>query len=109
MFRFAAARNADSGATNVFQERTEPVDLQEKLTLDEAKANPNKKVIIPAENMDDERYKGTHDKQTHVHDHGDGTKTEIHNLKERSTGHESGFKFKKRPNDRLNLPQNKDK
>lgn len=87
--------------------RTEPIDLQEKLAMDEAKAAKGKKVIIPAEEMDDPRYKGTHDKQSWVHEHGDGTKTEVHNVKERATGNESDFKFKPRPNDRTHLPENK--
>jgi hypothetical protein len=57
--------------------------------------------------MDDPRYRGTHDKQSFVHDHGDGTKTEVHNVKERATGMESDFKFKPRSNDRTHLPENK--
>jgi hypothetical protein len=104
-----AAEVGDSaGVASKPKVRTEPVDLQEKLAMDEAKAAKDKKVIIPAEEMDNPRYKDTHDKQSYVHDHGDGTKTEVHNVKERSTGIESEFKFKARPNDRSNLPQNKE-
>ena len=47
--------------------------------------------------VNDPRYKHTHDKIRHNHDHADGTKTEVHYWRERETGEETGHKFKDAP------------
>ena len=75
--------------------RTEPKDLQEKLTLDEAKGGAGRPFMEGKTN--DPKYDtktGTHDKMKHNHDHGDGTSTEVHYDRNRTTGKGSGYKIK---------------
>jgi hypothetical protein len=75
--------------------RTKPKDLQEKLTLDEAKGGAGEPIMKGR--LKNKKYhpeKGTHDKMGHNHDHGDGTSTEIHYDRNRKTGKLSNFKIK---------------
>lgn len=75
--------------------RYEPKDLQEQLTLEEAKGGAGKPIMKGK--LKDKKYdpeKGTHDKYGHNHDHGDGTSTEIHYDVDRKTGKGSGYKIK---------------
>ncbi|MEO5970223.1 MAG: hypothetical protein ABIQ95_09875, partial [Bdellovibrionia bacterium] len=88
--------------------RTEPIDIQEKLAMDEAMANPNKTEIMKGQ-INDPRYKGTHDKVSHTHEHGDGTVTEVHGFRNKATGEGSGFKFKDAPDNAKSRFNNKDK
>lgn len=74
--------------------RTEPIDLQEKLTLDEAKGGAGSNWETP---LKDKRYDpetGTHTKKKHNHDHGDGTSTEVHYDVDKETGEKSRMKIK---------------
>ena len=74
--------------------RNKPLDLQEKLALDEAKSGKGEKMTM---NLSDPKYdkvSGTYDKYKYNHDHGDGTKTEIHFDVNRKTGVRSNFKIK---------------
>ena len=94
------SRNIDDALTMKIQKtktkpRTEPVDLKEKLTMDEAKAGAGKK--MEKVSVNDTKYKDTHNKMSHNHNHGDGTKTEVHSWKDKKTGETSGHKFKDGP------------
>lgn len=84
------------------QPRTEPADLPEKLTLDEAKSGAGKSIMEGE--LNDPKYDtetGTKDKISHAHDHGDGTQTEIHYDRDRTTGEVDNFKFKDGPRSRM--------
>jgi hypothetical protein len=75
--------------------RTEPKDLQEQLTLEEAKGGAGEPIMQGR--LKDPKYNsktGTHDKMGHNHDHGDGTSTEVHYDRNRKTGEGSGYKIK---------------
>ncbi len=91
--------NSDSEKSSSSQEstkpgaRTEPKDLQEKLTLDEAKSGQGEP-IMKGKLKDDKYKKGDTEKMQHNHDHGDGTKTEVHYDKNKKTGETSNFKIK---------------
>jgi hypothetical protein len=72
--------------------RTEPIDLEEQLALEEAKGAEGKKVGIKQK---DPRYPETDwKKQSHNHEHPDGTKTEIHWWENLHNGNKHGYKFK---------------
>jgi RHS repeat-associated protein len=74
--------------------RSEGKDLQEKLSMDEAKAGAGKPY---GGKLSDPKYDpvtGTHNKMEHNHDHGDGTSTEVHYDVNRTTGQGSGYKIK---------------
>ena len=95
----SAAEDSDSQSTDVPINatpgaRTEPVDLQEQLTLEEAKASGGEayKGKLGDKKYDSEN--GSHDKRQHNHDHGDGTSTEVHFDRNRKTGEQSGHKIK---------------
>lgn len=83
-----ANTNATTGA------RTEPADLQEQLTLEEAEASGGEayKGKLGDKKYDSEN--GSHDKRQHNHDHGDGTSIEVHFDRNRKTGEQSGHKIK---------------
>jgi RHS repeat-associated protein len=87
--------------------RTEPRDLEEQLTLEEAKAGAGEPY---KGKLGDPKYDpetGTEDKRTHHHEHGDGTSTEVHWDVNRETGESSNYKIKDDTNatSRGNLPQ----
>ncbi len=89
-------KTSDEGADAVKAgSRTEPKDLQEQLTLDEAKSGQGEKIMQGK--LKDGKYDpetGTVDKMGHNHDHGDGTSTEVHYDRNRKTGEGSGYKIK---------------
>ena len=87
--------------------RTEPKDLEEQLSLEEAKSGAGDKIMEGK--LKDPKYHpetGDTDKIGHTHDHGDGTKTEVHYDRNRQTGEGSGYKIKDDTNkkSRINLP-----
>ena len=84
--------------------RTEPVDLPEKLTLDEAQAGVGKQIMQYGKLKDPKYDQQTVTKDKIAHDHGDGTQTEIHYDRDRASGEGEGFKFKDTPNSRVNIP-----
>ncbi|MBB4038360.1 uncharacterized protein RhaS with RHS repeats [Dysgonomonas hofstadii] len=79
---------AQSGA------RTQPRNLQEQLTLEEAKSGAG---VDYSGRLGDPKYKengGDFVKKQHNHNHGDGTSTEVHYDVNTKTGEASGFKIK---------------
>ena len=75
--------------------RTEPLDLPEQLAKEEAKSGRGRKNMEGR--IKDPKYKDTHDKMEHIHDHGDGTISELHYWKNRQTGKDTDHKFKDPP------------
>jgi hypothetical protein len=73
--------------------RTEPRDLAEELTLDEATAGAGKRIMQGE--IDDPMYpEDIWAKMQHVHENPDGTKIVIHYWENLQTGAREGFKFK---------------
>jgi|LakMenE01Jun11ns_1017448.scaffolds.fasta_scaffold9626676_2 hypothetical protein len=75
------------------QERTEPENLSEQLTLEEAKAGAGRRIMedsIKDPNYPKEEWK----KMQHIHENPDRTQVEIHYWELIKTGERSGFKFK---------------
>lgn len=73
--------------------RTEPRDLGEKLTLDEAKAGAGKRIMegqINDPNYPEDKWA----KKQHTRKNQDGTSTTIHYWEDLTTGVKEGFKFK---------------
>jgi len=88
----ATEKTAKDGKTGA---RTEPKDLEEQLTLEEAQGGAGESFMKGK--LKDKKYDektGTHDKMRHNHDHGDGTSTEVHYDKNRATGEGSNYKIK---------------
>lgn len=74
--------------------RSEPKDLQEQLTLEEAKGGAGEKWDGKLQDPKYDSETGSHDKIRYNHDHGDGTSTEVHYDRNRTTGEGSGYKIK---------------
>ena len=76
--------------------RTDPSDLNEQLSLEEAKTKPsNDDDEIMKGKINDPRYPDQEWKKCqHVVDHSNGTKTDIHYWENRLTEKRHGFKFK---------------
>lgn len=75
--------------------RTEPIDLEEQLALEEAKGTKGEKI---KHSQNDPRYPESEwEKKSHNHDHQNGTKTEIHWWENVNTGEKHGYKFKDLP------------
>jgi len=73
--------------------RTKPIDLEEQLTLEEAKAGAGERILEGK--IDDPRYQEDKwKKQQHIHKHPDGTQTNLHYWENIQTGERNGFKFK---------------
>ena len=81
------AKSAGKTAT-----RTEPKNLREKLSMDEAKSGSGKKIMEGK--INDKNYKDTHDKMSHVHEHPGGAQTEVHYWKNKTNSETTGYKFK---------------
>jgi len=77
--------------------RTEPNDLKEKLTLDEAKHKPwAKEDEIMKGKINDPRYPPSEwQKSQYKHKMSDGSEVEVHYWEHRVTGERRDFKFKK--------------
>ena len=73
--------------------RTEPHNLAEKLTLDEAKAGAGKR-IMQGKIKDPSYPEDAWAKMQHVHEHPGGTTTVVHYWQDLKTGARKGFKFK---------------
>jgi len=73
--------------------RIKPLNLQEKLTLDEAKYMSNPKKIIKNTDINDTKYNNLYSKYEHIHSHPDGTKTNIHFMEHITTKDRIDFKF----------------
>ncbi|MEJ5052460.1 RHS repeat-associated core domain-containing protein, partial [Chryseobacterium culicis] len=71
--------------------RYEPKDLQEQLTIEEAESGEGDTIM--SGKLNDPKY-NHNTKMKHTHDHGDGTKTEVHYDINNQTGKRSGFKIK---------------
>ncbi|MBW8360725.1 MAG: RHS repeat-associated core domain-containing protein [Kaistella sp.] len=71
--------------------RTEPKDLQEQLAIEEAESGEGDTIM--SGKLKDPKY-NNNTKMKHTHDHGDGTKTEVHYDIDNKTGKRSGFKIK---------------
>ncbi|WP_050009476.1 DUF6443 domain-containing protein [Flavobacterium sp. B17] len=71
--------------------RTEPKDLQEQLSIEEAESGQGDTIM--SGRLKDPKY-NNNTKMKHSHDHGDGTKTEVHYDINNKTGQRSGFKIK---------------
>ena len=72
--------------------KTNPSNLKEQLTLEEAKAGagkPTKKMTVK-----DPKYTDTHVKVEHIHKNPGGSRVNVHYWKEKATGILSRFKFK---------------
>jgi len=91
--QYALNQKLDKGKKEV---RTEPKDLKEQLTLEEAKAKPqNAKDEIMPDKINDPRYpKEEWKKVEHTHEKPDGTYIDIHYWEDRLTGEKHDFKFK---------------
>ncbi|HFK5504809.1 TPA: DUF6443 domain-containing protein [Elizabethkingia anophelis] len=92
----AAKEDKDVNGVKVPQEgkpdaRTEPKDLQEDLSIEEAKSGQGDTIMNGK--LKDPKY-NDYTKMKHTHDHGDGTKTEVHYDINNKTGVRSGFKIK---------------
>ncbi len=91
-----SAEDKDVNGVKVPQEgkpdaRTEPKDLQEQLTIEEAESGQGDTIM--SGRLKDPKY-NNNTKMQHSHDHGDGTKTEVHYDINNKTGKRSGFKIK---------------
>lgn len=77
--------------------RTEPRNLEEQLTLEEARNNPGNKIKMT---IKDPKFPEEHwQKKGYEHTRIDGTKTnQIHYWENIHTGEKQGFKFKDNPN-----------
>ncbi len=73
--------------------RTEPKNLKEKLTLEEAKNAPGEEIMKGK--IKDPRFQKEWKKMNHIHTNPDGTNIEIHFWEHKITGKRMGFKFKK--------------
>ena len=73
-------------------DQTQPDNLKEQLTMEEAQSGAGEEIM--KDRLKDPKYKDTHDKMSHKHDHGDGTSTEVHYWKDKTTGETSDFKYK---------------
>ncbi|WP_089755607.1 RHS repeat domain-containing protein [Chryseobacterium soldanellicola] len=71
--------------------RYEPKDLQEQLSIEEAESGEGDTIMTGK--LKDPKY-NHNTKMKHTHDHGDGTKTEVHYDINNQTGKRSGFKIK---------------
>jgi hypothetical protein len=71
----------------------EPKSLQDQMSLEGAKRGEGD-VLISAEDMNDPKYAGTHDKYEYVVKSTDGKTTVVHYVKDKETGELSDFKFK---------------
>ncbi len=71
--------------------RYEPKDLQEQLAIEEAESGEGDTIM--SGKLKDPKY-NHNTKMKHTHDHGDGTKTEVHYDINNQTGKRSGFKIK---------------
>lgn len=78
--------------------RTEPKNLEEQLTLEEARHNPGKE--LDDIEVKDPRYpKQNWKKNQYTHEALNGTRSsQIHYWENRQTGEKHGFKFKDEPN-----------
>ncbi len=73
--------------------RTEPKNLEEQLTLEEAKTNEGKRIM--ENEINDPKYpKKDWKKQQYVHENFEGTGKTIHYWENIQTGEKHGFKFK---------------
>ena len=91
-----AGEDTDVNGVKVPQEgkpdaRTEPKDLQEQLAIEEAESGQGDTIM--SGRLKDPKY-NKNTKMKHSHDHGDGTKTEVHYDVNNKTGKRSGFKIK---------------
>jgi hypothetical protein len=73
--------------------RTEPRNLAEKLTLDEAAGGAGTR-IMKGKIKDPKYPENLWAKMQHVHQHPDGTQTVVHYWENLETGLRHGFKFK---------------
>jgi len=92
----SAEEDKDINGVKVPQEgkpdaRYEPKDLQEQLTIEEAESGEGDTIM--SGKLNDPKY-NHNTKMKHTHDHGDGTKTEVHYDINNQTGKRSGFKIK---------------
>ncbi|MFY1047878.1 RHS repeat-associated core domain-containing protein [Chryseobacterium sp. GP-SGM7] len=71
--------------------RYDPKDLQEQLAIEEAESGEGDTIM--SGKLKDPKY-NHNTKMKHTHDHGDGTKTEVHYDINNQTGKRSGFKIK---------------
>lgn len=79
-------------------DRTKPIDLEEQLTLEEAKGEKGKNIPL---NIQDPKYpESDWKKMKHNHAHPDGTKTEVHWWENIGTGARHGYKFKDEDNNK---------
>ncbi|MBS0649741.1 MAG: hypothetical protein JSR93_01140, partial [Verrucomicrobia bacterium] len=76
--------------------RTDPKDLTEQLTLEEAKSKPRieEDEIMPGKIRDPNYPKEEWKKMEHIHEKPDGTCVDIHYWENRLTGEKKEFKFK---------------
>ncbi len=72
--------------------RTEPKNLKEKLTLEEAKSAPGKRIMKGK--IKDPRFQKDWKKMRYSHTNSDGSKIQIHFWEHKITGKRMGFKFK---------------
>lgn len=95
LFKLLTGRRKPRAADNVTEKvvRTEPRNLSEKLTLDEAKGGAGRRIMQGK--IKDAKYpEDVWAKMQHVHEHPGGAMTIIHYWENIETGAREGFKFK---------------
>jgi len=70
----------NNGNKNKKEVRTEPKNLKEQLTKEEAESGQGKKIMDKSE-IKDPKYEGKYDKYSNSHKYADGTQTEYHYMK----------------------------
>lgn len=89
----------DAGKDKRKKDRNHPLDLEEQLALEEAKAGKGEEIMW--DKINDPRYPPDKwNKKKHNHEHTDGTKTEIHYWENIQTGERHGYKIKVEDNNK---------
>ncbi|MFT4927026.1 MAG: RHS repeat-associated protein [Phenylobacterium sp.] len=90
----SSENSSDESSSDKPGSRTEPKDLEEQLTLEEAQGGAGEEYKGKLGDPKYDNNTGTKIKITHNHQHGDGTSTEVHYDKDKKTGEGSGHKIK---------------
>jgi len=86
------SKNSQSNNNKKNPDRTEPRNLSEQFTFEEAQSGAGRPKM--KNKINDLQFKDTHTKMEHSHKNPNGNNTTVHYWRNNATGEGSGFKFK---------------